>query len=219
MFPNRRPEILAGVARLRELLERERVKLDLIPGAEIYLEADMAMRVRAGDYLTLNDGGRYLLLELPTRHVPAGVEDMVYQLRLEGLTPVLAHPERIIPFQSDPARYARLIELGALGQITGGSLLGQFGSRALETARAMLKRGLAHVLASDAHNNGPRAPRLSEAVREAAVLVGAAAAESMVSEVPRAILAGEEVDALPAPAEESRSGGGFLDWLRGLGRS
>ena len=119
MFPNRRSGILEGVQALRRRLEEEKVPLRLVPGAEVYLEPEIGARARAGEYLTLNDGGRYLLLELPTRHLPAGIEDAVYRLRLEGLTPLLAHPERIIPFQEDPGRYARLLELGALGQVTG----------------------------------------------------------------------------------------------------
>jgi len=219
IFPNRRKEILAGVERLRALLERERVALAVAPGAEIYLEAELVARLRSGEFLTLNDGGRYLLLELPTRHVPAGVEEMIYQLKLGGLTPVLAHPERIIPFQTDPGRYARLVELGALGQVTAGSLLGQFGERALETGRSMIQSGLVHVLASDAHNSGSRSPRLSEALREVEALVGPAAAQNMVQEVPAAILAGEEVEPLPPPVPEERGRSGWLDWLRSLGRA
>jgi protein-tyrosine phosphatase len=220
MFPNRRAAILEGVESLRERLRQEKVGLNLAPGAEIYLEPDLVARLRAGDYLTLNDGGRYLLLELPTRHLPAGVEEIIYQLRLEGLTPVLAHPERIRPFQEDSGRLARLVELGALSQVTGGSLLGQFGTQALHAARALLKEGLVHVLASDAHNNGARAPRLRQAVEEAASLVGEGAARRLVLDVPQAILAGQDVEAsVPAPPQEQPRRGGWLDWLRGLGRA
>lgn len=219
IFPNRRDGILAGLEKLRARLAREGVKLTLAPGAEIHLEAELTVRVRSGEYLTLNDGGCYLLLELPSRHLPAGVEDMIYRLRLDGLTPVIAHPERIRPFQEDASRFARLVELGALGQLTGGSLLGQFGSQALESARSLLRDGLVHVLASDSHNTGPRAPRLTEARREAERLVGAEAARRMVLDVPRAILAGEEVEPPPEPSHEPERRAGWLDWLRGFRRA
>lgn len=216
MFPNRRAGILEALERLRARLQSEGVDLRLAPGAEVYLEPDLSARVRSGEYLTLNDGGRYLLLELPGRHLPAGIEDMVYRLRLDGLTPVIAHPERIYAFQEDPRRFARLIELGALGQLTGGSLLGHFGSRAQEAAFSMLRDGLAHVLASDAHNTGLRAPRLSRAVEEAAALVGAEAARQMVEGTPRAILQGEEIETPSEPTAARR--GGWREWLRSLGR-
>lgn len=216
MFPNRREDILEGVRRLRALVEREGVPIEIVPGAEVYLEPDLGARVRQGEYLTLNDGGHYLLLELPTRHLPAGLEDILYHLRLEGLTPLLAHPERIYPFQEDAERLARLVELGALVQITGASLLGQFGSRALDTSRSLLRQGLVHVMASDAHNTGPRAPRLSEAVRAASELVGEPAARRLVEDNPRAILAGAEIEARPErPVQRS----GWREWLRGLGRA
>ncbi len=218
LFPNDRDGILKGVEHLRALLCRENIDLQIVPGAEVYLEPDLIDRMRAGHTLTLNDGGSYLLLELPTRHLPAGVEDLIYQLRLASVTPIIAHPERILPFQEDPERFARLVELGALGQLTAGSLLGQFGSTALRTSRLFLERGLVQVLASDAHNSGNRAPRLREALAQAEALVGRETALRSVRDVPRAILAGEEIEVALEAGEEPVRRGGWLDWLRGRGR-
>lgn len=218
LFPNDRDGILKGVERLRALLRREAIDLQIVPGAEVYLEPDLIDRMRAGRSLTLNDGGSYLLLELPTHHLPAGVEDLIYQLRLAGVTPIIAHPERLLPFQEDPQRFARLVELGALGQLTAGSLLGQFGSTALRISRLFLERGLVQVLASDAHNSANRAPRLREALVQAEALVGQEAALRSVRDVPRAILAGEEIEVTLETGEEPVRRGGWLNWMRGRGR-
>ncbi|MCZ6777870.1 MAG: hypothetical protein O7F16_02785 [Acidobacteria bacterium] len=218
LFPNDRDGILKGVERLRALLRREEIDLQIAPGAEVYLEPDLIDRMRAGHTLTLNDGGAYLLLELPARHLPAGVDDVIYRLRLAGVTPVIAHPERLLPLQEDPERFARLVELGALGQLTAGSLLGQFGSTALRISRLFLERGLVQVLASDAHNSANRAPLLREALAQAEALIGKEAAQRSVHDVPRAILAGEEIEVAMEPGEEPARRGGWLDWLRGRER-
>ncbi|MEE9218253.1 MAG: CpsB/CapC family capsule biosynthesis tyrosine phosphatase [Acidobacteriota bacterium] len=218
LFPNRRGDILERIEKLRERLAREEVDLEISAGAEVYLEPDLVERLRAGEYLTINDAGYYVLLELPTRHLPAGTEDLIYRLRLEGITPVIAHPERLGPIQDDPDCLGRLVELGALAQLTAGSLLGQFGSAAQRSAQQLLTGGLAHVLASDAHNSGARAPRLRRALAEATALVGREAAERMVQQVPRAILDGEEIEVGVETAERSTRGSGWLDWLRGRGK-
>jgi len=50
-----------------------------------------------------------------------------------------------------------------------------------------------HVIASDAHNPTVRPPRLSEAVAAAAKAVGPEKAKAMVTSVPEAILANEQI--------------------------
>jgi protein-tyrosine phosphatase len=71
-----------------------------------------------------------------------------------------------------------------------------------------------HVIASDAHNSGARPPRLSEAVEAAAKIVGPVRAEAMVTRVPAAILANEQVPDLGEPVLPAKR----RDWLRTAGR-
>ena len=70
--------------------------MTLLPGAEVYFTGDVVERARAGDLMTIADGGRYLLLELPYQQIPMGVDDTIFQLKLLGITPLMAHPERVV---------------------------------------------------------------------------------------------------------------------------
>jgi protein-tyrosine phosphatase len=103
----------------------------------------------------------------------------------------------MLPLQRVWRRLEPLVRRGALVQLTGGSLLGDFGEPARETAERYLRKGWAHLLASDAHWADERTPRLAAAVRAAAALVGAERARALVEGNPRAVLAGEALPAAP----------------------
>src|SRR6185295_15020465 len=92
-FVNERASVLEAVARLRERLERERVAVDVQPGAEVHLAPDLIERVRDGRATTLADNGKTLLLELSLSQYPVELENLVFQLKLAGLEVLFAHPE------------------------------------------------------------------------------------------------------------------------------
>lgn len=203
-YVNDREAVLAGVDRLRARLRDEQVDLEVLPGAEVHLCDDLVARIADGRAPTLADNGKTLLLELSLGQPHTGLEDLVFQLRLAGIVIVLAHPERIRYFQEDPARYEELVRLGVFGQITTGSILGTFGRTAAAYSEELLRKGLVHALASDAHNVRGRSPRLREALDATVRLVGEERARSMVDDVPRAFLEGREPDVEPIEAPRPR---------------
>jgi protein-tyrosine phosphatase len=131
------------------------------------------------------------------------LQNLVFSLRLAGLVVLFAHPERIRYFQEDVKRWEEMVRLGAYGQITTGSVLGTFGEDAQEFSELLLRRGLVHVLASDAHNLRGRPPILSRAVEAVAAIVGEEEARKMVSERPRALLDGHDPE--PPPVMERQA--------------
>jgi protein-tyrosine phosphatase len=208
VYDNDRRVILESVARVRAAAEgdAEAGKVELLPGAEVYFTADVVDRARRGELMTVGDRGRYVLLELPYQQVPIHVDETIFQLRLLGLTPLMAHPERVAYYLEDFERVAASVRLGALTQVTGASVTGKFGSKAREFAHRMLERNLVHVLSSDAHDVRHRPPVLSDAVRAAAALVGAEAARRFVDDNPRAILEGREVESREPATPARRTG-------------
>jgi protein-tyrosine phosphatase len=213
VFVNDRPSVLDGVARLRKRLAREGVGVTIEPGAEVHLCPDLVERVRDGRAPTLGDNGRTLLLELSLSQYPVELENVVFQLRLAGIDTVFAHPERIRFFQDDVRRYEAVVRLGAYGQVTTGSILGQFGRTARDFSVELLRKGLVHVVASDAHNVRGRPPTLTTAVSAAERVVGQRRARSMVQDVPAALLAGREPEVPPVETQaDGRSG--LFGWIR-----
>jgi protein-tyrosine phosphatase len=181
LYPNSRETILEAVAKLQRTFLENEIELSILPGAEYYLEPDLPERMSRGELLTINDGGHYLLVELPAFFVAGYPAQVLYELQAQGVTPIIAHPERNAGFAAEPDLLHELVSHGALIQITAGSLAGLLGSAAEATARRLLKQGCVHFIASDAHSSRERAPVLTPAVREAVRLAGEEEAQSLVA--------------------------------------
>lgn len=170
------------------------VRVDIYPGSELAVTKESLAGILQKRYCTLNQS-RYVLIELPQYFTSHPVMEFIFSLTSAGLVPIVAHPERNPMVQSSLDSLNEMVRLGALVQVTAGSLLGHFGDGAKKLAREMLARRLAHVIASDAHNDGLRAPLLSGGLREAIKIVGEAEAKAMVSGVPEKIIKDQPFDA------------------------
>ena len=164
-------QVLGDIKKLKKALAKQKIKIDILPGHEIHISKDLIKDVEKGVALTINDNKKYILLELPMRSVPFYVFDVIAELKEKGITPIIAHPERNTQIQADKRVMKRLIKAGALGQLTGGSLLDQYGPAAQRSAVSLLKADLVHVMASDAHSPD-HPPVLSEDIAEAKRIVG-----------------------------------------------
>lgn len=171
-----------------ELKERTRdTEIAIYPGSELMVCNDTLRGLEKKKYLTINNS-RYALVELPAQFSPEPVYDFIHSLAMRGLVPVIAHPERNPRIQEDMGFLHEMVGMGALSQITSGSLTGLFGNAVKRAAVDILGRRLCHVIASDAHNNGKRAPVLSHGLKVAAGIVGERDALAMVRETPNMIL-------------------------------
>jgi protein-tyrosine phosphatase len=181
-------------AGMSDELASQGIELTLLLGMENHLDLDLPGDLSEGKALPMN-GTRYALVELPFFGYPNYVEDVLFKLQVQGVTPVLAHPERIEAFQKDPERLRSFVERGMLSQVTAGSLVGHFGGRVKRLTLSMLRRGLVHVLASDTHfPSGPRSPELRQGMEAAARVVGEDRARAMVVDTPKAIIEGAPVE-------------------------
>ena len=219
-YQNPRDRVLQSVASLQKRIDTAGIRLRLAPGCEIFVDTDLADRIGAGELLTYGDNRRYILLEFSFQQYPVRPEDLVFRLKLSGVTPVIAHPERIRWFQEDVDRLVTLVRAGALAQVTGSSLEGTFGSRVRSITREMLERGCVHLIASDAHDLSYRPPGLERATEAAAEIVGEEAARRMVRETPAAVVEGREVRVDPpiGADELPKKRGGFLGLFGRAGR-
>jgi len=190
----READIRQGVRTLQVQLDEQGVEVEVFPGIEVHVDADLERELREGIAFTLADS-RYLLLELPFSMYPTYAEQVIMDLRLRGLVPILAHPERLEYFQENPNLLGRLIRFGALAQLTAESLTGGFGPRTRVASQLMLEHNLVHFLASDAHDSCYRVPSLTEARSVAAQTVGVEAAEALVEGHPAAVIQNREISA------------------------
>lgn len=196
------------VLRLNTLLEGRPA---ILPGCEYFFSTESVALLDQGlGPLTGLNRSRYLLLELPPDMAPTSAEPAFHEFGIAGITPVVAHPERHPAFRRNPDALARLVARGALAQVTAGSLLGEFGERAMEAAEEFLRRGLVHFVASDAHNLRRRPPRLADARLDVRRRWGAEVEEGLFDANPAALVASEPIPwpAAPLAAPVTRDGRG-----------
>ena len=204
-----------GARELSRACQERLLDLEILPGGDVRLQPALLDMLDAGDALTLADGGRYLLLELPPEAVPR-IENLILDLAARGITPILSHPERIPDFWRKPERLAELVECGCLAQVTAGSLLAGFGGAAKRAAEEFIEAGLVHVVASDAHAaRSRRRPELRRAAEFLVSKMGEDIARDLLSDNPAKIIRGEALDShrpgLPVSS-------GFVAPLRGADR-
>ena len=169
----------------------------ILPGADVHFSANLPQLCENGEIVTVNDGGRFLMVEFDFMNLPYQGEEVLFRLVARGIIPVITHPERNAEIVRTPKRYYEMIQMGCLGQVTAMSLTGEFGSEVRRVAEQLLTHRLVHFIASDTHSVHRRPPLLSPAVREAEKKVGKEEAQKMVTEYPRALLEGRRPDVLP----------------------
>ena len=174
--------------------------LKILPGADVHFSSDIFQRYEKGEVVTVNDQGRYLMVEFDFQSIPYRSEEVLFQLIMHGMVPIITHPERNLEIIRNPKRYYEMIKMGCLGQVTAMSLTGGFGPEVRRTAVALLKNRWVHIIASDTHSVDRRPPILSSAVRAAERIIGSEEARRMVTEYPQAILEGKKPNILePIP--------------------
>lgn len=204
VYSNSVHDVNSRVGRLQDALTEDRINLRLCVGADVHLCPRLLERIQDGDAGTINNTGRYILLELPFQTIPPAVKDEIFDLKVNGITPIITHPARHPVIQHDMEILYELIRMGALCQITAMSITGDFGGAVMRCAERLLKHRMVHVIASDAHSPEKRPPVLSRAVDAAAGILGSVdEAEHMVKELPIRILSGDAVE-VPDPMRQKR---------------
>jgi protein-tyrosine phosphatase len=160
----------------------------LLLGAENYWDDVFAARLRQ-DEPPCYDGGKAFLFEINPMVMPPRLEAALFDIRVSGRLPVLAHPERYSAVQRDPAVAEGLSRQAAL--LVDLAALSGNGDRAeVKTARRLVEGGLAHAAASDLHDTAD-VPSIASGLAWIEKRLGAQAVARLLSDNPRRILLGE----------------------------
>jgi len=174
-------DIIALCAEFNELLNQQKINLMVLPGAEIRLVPELIQLVDEGETVVLGGFVSTLLLELPEIFIPHVVENTISMLCRRGVRCIIAHPERNSLILSKNELITGMVFAGAELQISGGSLLGDFGLKAKFFAQRLLCSSGCCYLASDGHNIKKRKPVLAKAVKNASKIIGNDAAKRLVA--------------------------------------
>ncbi|MDZ5470437.1 CpsB/CapC family capsule biosynthesis tyrosine phosphatase [Bacillus sp. 31A1R] len=164
-YENPKDKIIKHISHCNQYLKMKNINLTIYPGQEYRIHREILNPQKENEILTINQGN-YLLLELPPHEVPDYTNEVIYELLLKSITPIIVHPERNKELQNNPSMIYEFVQEGALIQLTAGSVIGKFGGNVKKLASRLIDHQLVHVLASDAHNIHTRGFCLDEAYKE-----------------------------------------------------
>jgi protein-tyrosine phosphatase len=188
MFMPQRAAIDQAFQAAQEQAATAGIEATLGLGAENFWDDVLIQRVR-DQAVPAYGAGPAFLFEIPTQLLPPNLENELFQLRVTGALPVMAHPERYAPIQRDISLAAKLGRHAAL-MVDLGALDGAHGRAEMKTARRLVLDGLATAAATDIHRP---ADQTSVAAGMAWIRkqLGPAALDRMLDENPRRLLAGD----------------------------
>ncbi len=184
--------VLSAFERAKQLIREHGIDLRLFLGNEIFIDEKNVERLRKRECMSLNDTG-YVLLELPEYILPGVLEDLVYDIQLEGYQVVFAHIERYGWLLKRRALFQRFMEQGVLMQVNATSLLSKDWHMRRRVKR-LIRDGMVHVVASDAHDDVRRRFRLKEAYDLVGKKFGMQVANRLFVENPLRIIRDKQVD-------------------------
>lgn len=164
-YINKKQNIIERVSELNVVLQKENIPLEVLPGQETRIYGELIEDINKGDILPLNQTN-YLFIELPSGHIPRYTEQLLFDVQLKGLTPIIVHPERNAGVMENPDKLLDLVKKGALTQVTAGSITGHFGKKIQKFTMQLIESNMAHFLASDAHNTSTRSFHMQKAISE-----------------------------------------------------
>ena len=130
--------------------------LRIARGVELLLDVPMFEIV---DQRLRLAGSQFVLVEFPWTGIPLNSAKTLFELKMNGYTPVIAHPERYAAMDVQLRAAEEWVQSGAVLQVNAGSFLGQYGGRAQSLAWSIIGHGLASYICSDYHARGKCATR------------------------------------------------------------
>jgi len=156
-------EVKNYVKEINAVLESEKIDLKVYSGQEVYFTEKIIKDYIEGNIGTINDS-MYMLIEFPMNNFENNIFDVLYELQVRNIIPIIAHPERYKPFIKKPVLINDFINQGYLFQVNVGSIMGKFGEDVRKTANLFLSNHIYNFIGSDAHNIKSRNTGLKDAL-------------------------------------------------------
>jgi protein-tyrosine phosphatase len=196
---NEASQIREAVSVLNEELRRNDIPLTVMPGGDVRVDERICRLLEADRILTLADGGKYILLELP-HEVFINIEPLLVGLASMGIQAIISHPERHRALIKQPNLLLNWLAGGVRLQVTAASLLGEFGPAVQRAAWHFLASGWVSFVATDAHDLHGRRPLMKAAFEQISAQLGVAVARQVCVENPMRILQGQDIQMIGSTA-------------------
>ena len=148
-FENDHSTIDPAMELLHAELDRRGNTVAVTNHAEYRIDELFQRRLESGDLMLLPDN--HILIENSFFQEPWNLDQLVFDLQVKGLSPILAHPERYAYYYMRKERYRQLHNAGLAMQINVLSLAGNYGKGEQKMAEYLIKEGLVDFIGTDLH--------------------------------------------------------------------
>lgn len=151
-FENTPETITSAFTALKTELEARNIDVALSHSAEYRIDEFFLSQLECGKIVPLP--GNYLLVENPFFQEPWNIDQLLFDLKVKGYKPILAHPERYFYYYGNKrARYDELHNVGTLFQVNLLSLAGYYGKDEKVIAEYLVEKGYVDFIGSDLHRH------------------------------------------------------------------
>lgn len=168
---------------LSEKTEQDGLDIKIYNGAEAYISPDLVELIEAGELPTMN-GTKYLLMELPMHNQILGLERVIQNIISQGITLIIAHPERYSYVQKNYKILNELADMGVLFQANYGSCIGQYGKEAEKTLKKLLKADRISFFGTDCHRANSVYCQMPEVLKKLEKMIGKEKLEKLTTTNP-----------------------------------
>ena len=174
------------------ILKTLKSNIKLYLGNEVFVNNNLEELLKKQEISTINKS-KYLLIEFPMNQKPKDINNILYELRIKGIIPIIAHPERYDYVEKNPNIVKEWIEEGAILQSNYGSIIGIYGSGPQKTIKKLLKKKLIDVLASDVHYPNNKIYQNMETIEKKLKRITKENYEKLVYTNPKLIIENKEI--------------------------
>ena len=198
-------ELKLELEKFNQVLKEENINIEVLLGNELYYTSDLIERFDELDFFSMNNS-KYILMEFSPINFPKNIEDVIYEIKIRGYIPIIAHAERYKQVQEDVNIVLDCIKEGALIQVNASSILGKNGEKAEDTSKKLLDNNMVHFVATDAHSSNRRRPLIKDSYNYILKNYGKEVAEKLFIENPTSVIENRDISILnPTKYEEKRS--------------
>ena len=165
--------VLSAVETLQTRLNAEKIKVEILPGREYYLDEFLSTYLK--DPLPLG-GTKYIMIEIPQNTPAEYIKETFFRIKCGGFIPIIAHPERCSHFaipqgkkslwsrfynlkqkngdskQGEQSLLDYLKDIGCAFQANMGSFVGWYGPEVQQTAFRLKEKKVITHYGTDAHS-------------------------------------------------------------------
>jgi len=160
---------------VNSIIKSNNINISFYLGSELFIDIDAIKCLANTTCHTLADSD-YVLVELPIRWNSTVIENLLYNIGLQGYKIILAHIERYDYLMDNPSLLRDLIMRGVYTQVNASTVLTK-DKKIRNNIAKLLKNNYVHFIATDCHSNGRRKPLMKEAYGTVQDMIGSKADE------------------------------------------